>query len=497
MSASTLALKTFREEFVNSGLELDDFSSFDARRVRYAVNWSFYENDVYRHVNDWAVTYKQAYQLYKYIRNIYNPSYRLGEFYKTHLWGGALNADAEAKGALPIATENEALRPAIAQLWTWSNWSINKDIVTLKGSVLGDAIVRVIDDVEAGRVYLEYVNPSTVADLVVDVYGHVKGYTIKETRAHPDTGRDVEFREEVSRDGEFVVYKTFMNNAPYPWNGQAEEWAEAYGFVPMVHIEHNNVGLDWGWSEIQPARSKIHEVDDLASLLSDQARKSINAKWFFAGLKKGNDNETVVHSSDTLDAARMQRGREQEPALYSTDPNSKPYPMVAPLDIQGMVLHITEILKELERDYPELKFDNLRSSGTVSGASLRTARQPAETKVIQRRANYDNGLVRAQQMAVAIGGMRGYNGFQGFGLESYAAGALDHSIGDRPVFFIDRFEKLEEEKVFWEAAEIAVKAGYPLELYLTDAGWDEERIAKFAGSPIQKAKLALMQMGLT
>lgn len=470
-------LKAFREEFVRSGAEGgDDYSGFEPRRLRYAINWAFYENDAYRHVHSWAPAYKHNYALYRYIRNIYNPSYRLGEFYKAHLWGGPLDPEAGDAGALPIVTQNPALRPAIGQVWTWSNWGTNKDIVTLKGAVLGDALLRVIDDVDAGKVYLEYLNPGIVADLAVDAFGHVKGYTLVESRPHPESGRPVEFKEIVSRDGELVVYRTYLNGSPFAWNGKAEEWAEPYGFVPVVHIEHNNVGLDWGWSEMHPARSKVHEVDDLASLLSDQARKAINTGWLFSGVKKGDTSSQAVPRSSAT-TTRSEPGREEVPAFYTSDPTAKATPLVAPLDIPGVVQHIGEILKELERDYPELKFDALRAQGELSGTALRIARQPVETKVNQRRGNYDNGLVRAQQMAVAIGGMRGY--FTGFGLESYAAGALDHSIASRSVFTVDPIDQMEEDKVFWEAAGLAKKAGYPLELYLQDAGWDPQRIARF------------------
>lgn len=483
-------LKAFREGFMMSGAEGEgQFGDFEARRVRYAVNWSFYENDAYRHVHTWAQSYKTNYALYRYIRNIYNPSYRLGEFYKAHVWGGALDPEAGPTGALPILTQNEALRPAIARLWQWSNLAANKDILTLKGAVLGDAIIRIVDDVGAGRVYLEQVSPATVENLVTDAYGHIKGYTITETRPHPQTGKPVEFKETVSRDRELVVYRTYLNDALYAWNGEAGEWAEAYGFVPMVHIEHNNVGLDWGWAEFHPARSKIHEVDDLASLLSDQGRKSINARWLFAGVKKGQSEERSATTAPTSD--RPEPGREQDTAFYSADPQAKAQALVAPLDIAGMVQHINGILQEMERDYPELKFDALRAQGQLSGTALRIARQPAETKVNQRRANYDSGLVRAQQMAVAIAGMRGY--FPGFGLDSYAAGALDHSIGSRNVFSVDPIDQIEEDKVFWEAAGAAATAGYPLELYLLDAGWDQERLDRYLGSPAYQAKLAGMQ----
>lgn len=476
------AIRAFREEFVTSGqtgVSDSDFTSFDARKVRYAILWSFYENDVYRLVHDWATTYKTRYGLYKYTRSIYSPAYRLGEFYKSHIWGGSLDDEAMPKGALPIVTQNEVIRPAIAQLWTWSNWGINKDITTLKGAVLGDAIIRVIDDTAARKVYLEYVNPATVESLDVDVFGNIKGYTIIETRTNPVGGRDCEYKEIVTREGQQVVYRTYLNGSPYEWNGQAAEWAEDYGFVPMVHVEHNNVGSDWGWSEMHPARSKIHEVDDLASMLSDQMRKTINPVWLMAGMKKDENNKTIKPSDAS--GRQPEPGREQIPMLYASDPNAKPHPMVAEIDFAGVISHITEILKELERDYPELKFDALRAAGELSGTALRIARQPAETKVNQRRGNYDNGLVRAQQMALTIGGLRNYDGFP-FNLDSYANGALNHSIGNRSVFSVDPIDKLAEDTAFWLAAKGAVEAGYPLELFLMDAGWEDKRVKRFVAT---------------
>jgi hypothetical protein len=93
-----------------------------------------------------------------------------------------------------------------------------------------------------------------------------------------------------------------------------------------------------------------------------------------------------------------------------------------------------------------------------------------------RRAGYDSALVRAQQMAIAIGGMRGYEGYQGFGLESYAAGDLEHSIGDRPVFAVDPLDKIEESTALWTLIKAQVDTGYPLELAMRDQGFDEQKI---------------------
>ena len=86
-------------------------------------------------------------------------------------------------------------------------------------------------------------------------------------------------------------------------------------------------------------------------------------------------------------------------------------------------------------------------------------------------------MVATQQMAVAIGGFRGYEGYKGFDLGSYAKGDLEHSVMARPVFEEDPLDKIEIDSAFWLAAEQAGKAGVSLESYLREAGWAEERIA--------------------
>lgn len=489
ISRLKMALTAFREEFVSGGvISEENFSDPDARKIRYDILWASYENTVYRSIHSWAGTYKTRYALYRYIRNIYNPAYRLGEFWKTHLWGGHLDPLAGEEGCLPIIGKS-SLNPAIADIWKWSNWFVNKDVVTLHGSVYGDSILRVIDDVEANKVYIQSVYPGIITDLTKDAFGNIKEYIIEEERPHPVTEAPVTYKETATRDGQNVVFETFLNDAPFAWNGEASSWDEPYGFIPMVHIKHNDVGMEWGWSEFHPARSKMHELDDLTSLLSDQIRKTVNAKWFFTGLDGSDDVSTAMTTTETK--ARPEPGREEEQALYSSDPNSKVYPMVAPIEFEGVIMHIAEILKDLERDYPELKFDALRVGGEVSGRALRVARQPAEAKVLQRRVNYDDGLKRILQMALSIGGLR--NIFEGFSLDSYNSGDLDFEFGEREVFPIDELEKLEEDKAFWEAAKLAKEAGMPLLAYLSFAGWSDEEIEALRNDPEMIAKQEMLE----
>lgn len=498
--AATAALKAFREEYVSTSVyNEEDFNDPDARKVRYDILWSQYENTVYRDIHSWARTYKTRYGLYQYIRSIYNPAYRLGEFWKAHLWGGQLDQNAEEAGALPIVADDEAIRPFIAELWKWSRWSIVKDIVSLHGAIYGDTILRVVDDTELEKVYLEMVYPGLVTDLEKDPFGNIKAYTIEEERLHPvNQSQKVTYRETAEREGQSVVYRTFLNDAPYAWNGEASEWAEPYGFIPMVHIQHNDVGFDWGWSELHPARSKMHELDDLASQLSDQVRKAIHSSGYaFIGASAPSTSPTpssystrrTTEKSSSL--GKPELGREEANAYYLSSPDARVEPIILPLEVEGFLMHIQEILKDFERDYPELKFDALRVQGEVSGRALRVARQPVETKVLQRRGNYDDGLKRAVQMALTIGGLRKI--FEGINLDSYERGALEFEFADRPVFSNDKFDDYDEELAFWEAAKMAREAGLPLEIFLARNGWSEEDLQELADNPVMQARVGLVE----
>jgi hypothetical protein len=56
--------------------------------------------------------FKTAYGVYKHVRHLYNPAYRLGEFWASHLQGGLLDPDAgdgdAVPSALPILPRTEA-----------------------------------------------------------------------------------------------------------------------------------------------------------------------------------------------------------------------------------------------------------------------------------------------------------------------------------------------------------------------------------------------------
>jgi len=427
-----------------------EWGDWKNRKLRYNINWNYYQNTAYDAANKWSRSYKTKKGLYRYIRNIYNPSYRLGEFWKTHIFGGE---------PLFFEAENEELSKALAQIYRWSNWEINKDLLSLYGAVMGDVGLRVRDDPARGKVYFEVINPAAIKSKTLDPQGNVKGYIIEENRTNPNKpGATVTYTEIAWRDGEDVMIETQLNGKPFPWDGEEATYSIEYGFVPMVFIQHNDVGLNWGWSEIHPGLSKFREVDDSASKSFDYIRKMTDPKWLFIGIEKPKltpDFSKTMPTSATLSENPFP-GREEENVIYVKNENAKAQAMVANLDLNSSLAHIKELLTEIERDYPELQMDIWSGGGDTSGRALRIARQRVTSKVKQRRIGYYDALVRANMMALAIGGMRGY--FPGFDLDSFEQGDLDHAIKPREVFALDPVDVAELDKIQAETIKVEQEA---------------------------------------
>jgi len=487
-------VQAFREAWMSADAQAaSDFGAFAARQMRYAILWSLFENTAYRNVHSWSAQVKAQYGLYKAIRNIYNPANRLGIFWQAYLMGGALDPGAgdgsSVPSALPIVTDDERHREAIAQVWEWSSWMARKDIMSLWGAVLGDVVLQVVDAPDREKVYLQLVHPGALQEITTDNFGNIKGYIIEEYRTDPENSdRQVRYKEVCEREegSDAIEYTTYRDDALYPWMGDTAKWTEPYGFVPMVLVKHNDVGLQWGWAEMQPVLSKAREIDDQASELSDQVRKLVDAPWLFTGVSKPSGTVKTTHTAASDDAPEP--WREEIPIVYGPA-GATATPLVAPLDIAAALEHINGILAELERDLPELQHD-IWAGGDTSGRALRLARQRVSDKVLMRRINYDEGNKRALQMAISIAGMRGYDAFRGFSLDSYKAGDLDFSIGARNVFAADPMDDIEQEQAFWTAARTATQTGLSLDIFLRRAQWSEDEIQQVMSSPYYATWLA-------
>jgi hypothetical protein len=474
------------------------WGTYAARADRYRTHWALYEGSIYKALHRWSEGLKRAGGLYEAIRSIYNPAYRIIEFWTEHIVGGLLDPEAgdgiTKPSAIPIRITDpravpmaDAFRTALAQVWRDSNWQAQKEVWCCYGAALGDTALMVLDDPARQKVTLRPIYPGTIRHIDRDLYGNVKGYRIVEMRPdpeyadpHPDREPPevayIEVCTRVGRDG--VRFQTFLDSEdnPYDWRDYpyddspriGPDWTENYGFVPLVFTQHRDKGKGYGWSEVHQTAGKIHELNDLVSKVIDQVRKLVDCVVFYSGVNSIEDLKFAYPEPTPGDPHPR---RDRAPYITCGAADARPHFLVAPLDIAAAAAEARALLEEIERDHDELQADMATASGDASGRALRVARQKVEQRVMARRAGYDDALTRAQSMSISIGAMKRYPGFEAFDAGSFARGELAHAIGDRPVFAVDVADELELKQARANVYATLVKAGFPPALAMEQAGY--------------------------
>ncbi len=406
------------------------FDTYVARMFRYFHARTYYHNVAYTSLVSYADSHKADSKLYKQVRGIYNPVKRLIETYVSKCYGGSLDMEDATEGAVPIMAASEQLRDAIRQLWLWSNWGTMKALYVRTGALCGDTFLKVIDDPVAQKVRLEVVDPAKIKSLTLDEVGNIKDVVIEyekdeevlttnlfskafQRRTHVYTEHITQERFETYRDGEPFAYYTD------PAGQGVSAWDNEYGFIPMVLVRHQQLGADFGGNAFLDFVRKIDEINDNASLLNDQIRKTVQPIWWITG----NERSEIDLEYDEKDIVPMIFGGE----------NSDAKPMIANVQISSAIQNINNQLSELERDMPELGLYRLRDASVLTAPGVRAGWSDAIDRLTDANGNYDDGLVRAQMMAVSMGGLRRYDKFTPFSLDSYARGDLQHFIKNRPI----------------------------------------------------------------
>lgn len=464
---------------------LAGWDDYRARFRRYRLNWSLYENTVYDDaIFEGAAAYRQHHRLHERIRSIYNPAYRDGEFWSGALQGGGLDpaaGDGEAvQSALPILTDNNSIRKPISVLWADSEWEVEKDLYGRYGAVLGDVGLMIDDCADEEKVRIRVIHPGTLTWVRRDrPCSPVTGYVLEEMRPDPDAKVDrrgyavgipvpVRYREEALLDNGRVYYQTLRNGVLHPWGRDDGKgvWDVDLPFVPLVLVQHRRIGRAWGQNCFHAGLSRFREVDQLASVLGEQIRKSLKSPKAIAGAEA--KDLKVPDDPDRM-------------PYVCIPPGATVHDLMVPIDIASTCEHILAIIRDIEKMFPEID-DNDSPSGEVSGRAYRESRKKSARGVQSCRAGYDAGLVCAHKYAIAMGGARGYRGYEGFSLASLDDGSLDHRIGQRSVYDVDPADELELEGLFLDNLVKWASADLPPEFYLERNGYKPADLKKLTAA---------------
>lgn len=395
----------------------------DNRIFRYTVNQAYVNGNPYGASFSSGQIARKG--LYQFIRDILGVPAPLVELYVGEVYGGSIDFQNLQKGAIPIETENAALRSQLIQLYRNSNWQSDKSLYVRMGATFGDVAVKVVDDRNAQQVYLEVLHPAKIHSIERDSKGDVTYARIEYERGdvNPLTG-NVEavytYREDITPE----EFRTYKNDQPFAYFQDAigrpvPVWRNEYGFVPLEVVQHRDVGLGWGISAFHHVLNQIDEINDAWSLLNDNVRKAVNIVWAFHAAK-GN----VEFTTDK---------RDKVPMVFLGENGQDPFAMVPNIDITAAGQNIITMVDNLMRAIPEYALHQVRDKGQMTAPGIRAGWSDAIDRIVEARGNYDGGLIRLNKMGVFMGALMRYPGFEDMRYTSLEDEGLEHHISERPV----------------------------------------------------------------
>lgn len=423
-------------------------TQFMAQVAVYDYRWHIYENSIFDDQAKWQA-YRKKYELYRYIRPLYNPAGRLVDFYAAIVYPGVLSTDGKKLPdgvplAIPLAPDiKPALATAIGQLWQWSNWQSGKTKMVRYGAALGDVAVEVVDEVDRGKVTFDVMWPGLVQDLELDTTDNVKSYAI-EYDAVDDNGKTYIYRKEV--DGERIA--EYKDKDLYQYDpGIPAERPNPYGFAPLVWCKHKDRGGDHGAPAIRHW-NKVEDLCEIASHAHDRTHAVLDSPIVASGKNAQSLTDAKLQASrgpsqDDYGNRTTSTGRAQVKVIRTEEGGG----MSAIQIPEGEALpYMERLIAEIEQDHPELTmYRELRAMSQVTGPGAEAMIGDAAAHVLEARANYDTQTIKLHQMAVAIAGWRANTGAWGrnltrqqvaflpFDLDSYQRGDLDFEIQARPL----------------------------------------------------------------
>lgn len=363
------------------------------------------------------------------LKAVRNPANRVVEFYAAKLWPGML------PNALPVVAENARLVEPIQQVWTWSNWGAQKQVMARWMAIYGNVIIKIV--AENGRVWFQLIDPRYVPELEMDARG-----IVVRARFDVPVGDGATFTELWQMDG----VRTWQHTRGYGvaieqlGNPQTFTAMEEIGidFVPVVHVKHRDVGGVWGAGAYQLSLDKIDEANRQASRLYRMLFRHNKNLWVLRANQvdaTGRPLPAPKVNSDGSDELEV-----GDDTVVRLPGNSELQSLVPGINYADALAVLVSHLRELEQDLPEMAYYRLSEhSGELSGRALRLLLSAAIDRVVEARGNAETGLARADMMALTLGQTQGL--WRDIG--TYDAGDFAHTFADRPVIPLTENERSE------------------------------------------------------
>lgn len=446
-------------------------------RAQYELLRAYHDsNDLYRAVSD-ALRSQSPALWQEALRPLRNPTFRVCSAYVSTLWPGPLDK------ALAIRTDNERIKPAIEQVWSWSNWASQKQVAARWLARDGDLFLKVAQRTDGTgrptRIYFQLIDATCVSDFDTDERGYLTyvRFDVPQTERVGDKTRDSTHVEiwDKERVRIWRRYDSWWRDPEYLGTPDDEIPLRAFGidFVPVVHVQFRDVGEPRGQAAITPVIDKIDEANRQATRLHQMLFRHNNALWALeanAIMPDGRPVPPPILDGETDGTLTL--GGDM---LVSLPGTSRLVPMVPSINYDAALSVLKAQLDEIEHDLPELAYSRVRELGAMSGVAIRLLLTDFIDRVTEVRGNAYDGLARANAMALTIGANAGL--FRDLG-GRYEDGAFDHTFDGPPVVKEADLETAQARLTRAQAIKAETDAGVSLERALLDSGYAKSDVAE-------------------
>jgi hypothetical protein len=380
------------------------------------------------------------------LAGLYNPVSQVVDLY-LNVFAGAFGDEITVE---PTGAATPALVEAVNQVWQWSNLTIEKQPLCRLAATHGSVGLRIVarDHEDAGRrrVYIKPEHPKTIRDVQLDDRGNVEAIQLEYDLAVglAEDSKVITIREQLEPDriqtwrtqGETLIRFDLMGFAaagmPPGDIGAFDrrpnaDYVNALGVVPYVLLRHEHTGETWGHNAFYKARSPIDRLNALMCHTDIEIHRHVRATWLLAAAGAAPERFTFDDLSIVYVDTRNATSNPMAQAL------------VANLDLAGAANQAKLQIDLIEDMLPELKATAGKFLSGQSGETIAELRKPAEDKIGLARANYEDALTRAQQIATSWGIMLGLwdigtgSGTREAAERAYREGFEDHRFNRRPL----------------------------------------------------------------
>ena len=273
---------------------------------------------------------------------------------------------------------------AMDMVLKWSEWVTDGVLYVHYGASRGVVGLKVADLRERKRVVIRAVDPALFLLVSESQYDDTPSLALWVEKRVDEAGEAFEYAEVI----EPKRVRTFKNAVPQGFDGREAEYVNELGFVPLVEVRHIETGEPLGEATFQKAIPMLDEVNKLASRLAKIIEKHAEPQWAVIGAEAAE----MIKSGDNV---------------WFIPQGGDVRPLVADVDIEGVLHFIQETRDQVHGSLPELSFDELRKKDQIATATLELQLMELVIKVHRMRPNYDAGLVRALRMVGRAGASMG------------------------------------------------------------------------------------------